>query len=556
MNDSNSEAQSAQILKSNISHRYQGSNSFFLFIYAFLVFLFLFATETFFSGFHLIDDQTYIILNANYQSVSFLPAGYQAIRDDLFLRFRPLAILYYVAIAKWVYPSFTGIAFVLALQGIFSCYFFFRFARILKCGLLLSFLFPLFILAGNQGVIFWRNCMSETLCMLLISLAFYYLARSLGPGVRYQVSGIRYQKTNRNLDTTLFSTFLFLSTFVKESFIILVPAILFFKIWLEAIASDIKMLNSLKRNLRLIIFFSVLIVTEISIIYYYKAVSNNFIDYVSIDRDTFKPYNLTVSLFRLLISKGYFVAIVPTIFIIILWRKRNILWAEEVKIFFLPLTILFLLIILPQIILYAKSLIFERYLLPGTLGGGLLIIYLQQYISRNGKQLKWLPAYFLPFCILILLLQITLMTRGARIYAKDGYAVKTALKTIIQNTKPTDTILVVAQPKGESEPAISVRTYLTAAIGDFRKNVFVEPVIDSSGDPNKIEQSDVANFLEMTKGIRYNNIINKNSITCILFFEDIRDRFLWRHPEVDTLLYQRFDVGRFNIYFKKKNNKS
>jgi len=208
----------------------------------------------------------------------------------------------------------------------------------------------------------------------------------------------------------------------------------------------------------------------------------------------------------------------------------------------------------PQIILYSKSLIFERYLLPGTLSSGLVILFLQQYISRHDKQLKWLPHFFLPFCGLILLVQITLMTRDAMIYAKDGYAVKSALTTIIDNTTQADTILVVAQPKGQSEPAQSIRTYLNARIGNFRKNVFIEPVIDSSLPLNKVEQSDVNNFLDMTKGTRYNDIGNKNNIGCILFFENVGDSFLSRHHELNISGYHRFDIGRFTIYCKKKNN--
>lgn len=527
-------------MTTNLNQADKRWNAIILLIYALIIFLFLLGTGTFFSGYHLIDDQTYIILNSKYRGVSFLPSAYDAAREDLYLRFRPLAMVYYVAIAKWIYPSFTGIAMILALQGIFSCYFFFRFARILKCGLLVSFLFPLFVLVGNQGVIFWRNCMSETLCMLLISLSLYYLARSLA---------VKTGKWN----IFFFSVFLLLSTFVKESFIILVPAILFLKIWQEALGSQITLTASLKRNLPLLLFFIFVIIAEISIIYYYKAVSNHFIDYVSIDNDTFKPYHLLVSLFRLLITKGYFIAIIPTVVLIIAWRKKNYLWVEALNDFFLPLAILILLIVVPQIILYSKSLIFERYLLPGTLSSGLVILFLHQYISRHDKQLKWLPHFFLPFCGLILLVQVTLMTRDAVMYARDGYAVKSALTAILDYTTPSDTILVVAQPRGQSEPAQSIRTYLNAPIGKFRKNVFIEPVIDSI-PVNKVEQSDVNNFLNMTRGTRYNDISNKNNIGCILFFENVRNSFLSRHPELNISAYQRFDIGRFTIYCKKKNN--
>ncbi|MEP6616386.1 MAG: hypothetical protein ABJA57_07390 [Ginsengibacter sp.] len=528
-------------MKANFIHRYQQYDLLLLMVYGCIIFLFLLATGTFFSGFHLIDDQTYILLNAKYHSSSFLYASYHAVKEDLFLRFRPLSMIYYVAIAKWIYPSFTGIALVLALQGIFSCYFFYRFARMLNAGIMLSFLFPLFILAGNQGVIFWRNCMSETLCMLLISIALFYVVRLL-----------KEKNGSKKWNVFVFAVFLLLSTFVKESFIILVPAILFFKIWQEASNNKISWLASFKRNLPLVIFFSLVIVSEISIVYYYKKISDHFIEYVSIDQDTFKPYNLLVSLFRLLITKGYFIAIVPAFLLIVSWRKKTG-WHQEIKQFFLPLFVLFLLIVIPQVILYSKSLIFERYLLPGTLSSGFLVLYLQKYMDVHRHQLKWLPAMFLPFCIAILLLQITLMTRDATRYAKDGNDVKTALKTIIENTNPGDTILVVAQPKGQSEPALSVKAYLTAEIGGFRKNVFIEPVVDSTLTISKTEASDVKNFLEMTRGTRYNNIINKSSIRCVLFFENVRDIFLLNHPEVDTIRSRHLGIGRFNIYIQKKN---
>jgi hypothetical protein len=530
-------------MKTKIIPAYQRSDSFILLVYALLIFLFLLLTRTFFSGFHLIDDQTYIILNAKYQHESFLSAAIDAARDDLQLRFRPLAMVYYVAIAKWIYPSFTGIAILLALQGIFSCYFFYLFARLQKCGLLLSFLFPLFILVGNQGVVFWRNCMSETLCMLLVSVSLYFLAKSL--------SARKKELQNQ----VWFTIFLLLSTFVKESFIILVPAILFLKVWQEALVFKITLLDSLKRNLSLIIFFSIVVAAEISIIYYYKSTSNHFIEYVSIDADTFKPYNLLISITRLLVTKGYFIVIAPAVIMLIVLRKKISSWTSDVNHFFLPLAILFVLIVLPQVILYSKSLIFERYLLPGTLGCGFLVIYLQQYISHHDKQLLKLPQLFLPACILLLLLQFTLMTRGAILYANDGYAVKKVLTTIINNTSAEDTILEVARPQGQSEPAQSVKAYLNAAIGGYRKNVFIEPVIDSSIRLDKIGQSDVINFLEITKGARYNNISDKSAISCILFFENMRSFFLNAHPEIDTTNFQRFDITPFTVYCKKKSNK-
>lgn len=154
----------------------------------------------------------------------------------------------------------------------------------------------------------------------------------------------------------------------------------------------------------------------------------------------------------------------------------------------------------------------------------------------------------MPCCIMLLLLHISFMTRGALEYAKEGYTVQSVLKFIIQHTTLTDTILVVAQPQGQSEPAQSVRTYLNAPIGGSRKNVFIEPLIDSSLKLDKVERSDMVNFLAITDGKRFNNINDKNSIRCILFFENMHERFFLNHPEIDVSKFQRSEVGRFNIY--------
>src|SRR5205807_2066494 len=127
------------------------------------------------------------------------------------------AMLYYVSFARFAFPNFTLIAFLVAAQGIFSSYFFYRFARLLGGSRFLSFLFPLFIFAGNQGVLFWRNCVNETFAIFLLSISFFYLGRMLN------------NPDKKRSDEILFSFFLFLSTLTKESFIALVPAVLFLK---------------------------------------------------------------------------------------------------------------------------------------------------------------------------------------------------------------------------------------------------------------------------------------------------------------------------------------
>lgn len=507
-------------------------------IYALLVWVFVFATHTLFSGFHLSDDQILISFNDHLHKQSFFSAAYWEIKDDLFIRFRPLAIFYYVTLAKWPYPNFTLIAFLVSLQAILTCYFFYRFARYLKCGIVLSFLFPLFVLCGNQGVIFWRNCINETFAMFLLSISFFYLGKILNC------------KNGQRKNLFLFCLFLLLSTLTKESFIILVPAVLFLKLWQESLHLKKEFFFSAKQNIKLIIFFTIVVITEIAIIFYYKNQSNRFIEYVGVDENTFKLSNLFISLVRLWITKGYLIIVLPAM-AYILFVKNKYNHNKDIRSFFLPLALLFLFITIPQILLYSKSLIFERYLLPGTLAGALAVLFVQLYILRYLSVFKFLNKIFLPASSVLLFLQVILMTKGAISYAATGYEVKQMLTTIMQHTKPTDTILLVAKPLGQSDQAHSTKTYLNAEIGGAKTTVFIEPVIDTTLNLKSGERSVVENFIEDTKGIIYNDIIDPKNISCITFFENTKDRFVLNHPDFDTTPYLQINIGKFWIFLKK-----
>lgn len=505
--------------------------------YAIITWGFLFLTGTIFSGFHLSDDQILITFNNRLQHEPFLSAAYHEIADDLFIRFRPLAIFYYMLLSKWPYPDFTMIAWLVSLQAILTCYFFYRFARYLKCNAVLSFLFPLFILCGNQGVVFWRNCVNETFAMLLLSISFFYLGKLLS------------NKSHHPGNTFAFGLFLLLSTLTKESFIILVPAILFLKVWQESNVYGKTFPDSVKQNIKLIIVFTVIVIAELAVIFYYKAISPRFINYIGVDESTFTVSNLHISLVRLWITKGYLLVILPFV-LFILFMKRKAGNRKEFWTFFLPLTLLFLLITIPQILLYSKSLIFERYLLPGTVGSALVILFLHQYVKRY-QPLQFLNKFFLPACTLLLCLQIVLMTRGAAAYANTGYSVKKMLNSIMEHTDTQDTILLVAYPLGQSDQALSTKTYLNAEIGGKRRNVFIEPLIDSAQREGEVESSVIENFILETKGISYQNISKPKNIRCITFFEKTLPTFMKNHTDFDTTQFRKVSDGQFLIYVKK-----
>ncbi len=505
-----------------------------LLTYAILITTFLFLTQTIFSGFHLSDDQVLIRFNNLLQSKNFFNIARQEIYEDLFLRFRPLAIFYYLAVAKFLYPNFLFIALFVAGQGILSCYFFYRFCRVSQFKMLPSFLFPFFIFFGNQGVIFWRNCVNETLAMLLLSISFYFMALSLR------------ENKNRHFYTILFSIFLLLASLTKESFIILIPALIFYKVWQQSLVQGISFKRSIAKNSILIIGLIIIMLLEIVIIFYYKSISNRFLNYVSIDKQTFSFSHLLISTTRLWITKGYLLTIIPTICYVLI--TATALYKKQLFRFYLMLFVNFILVTIPQIILYSKSLIFERYLLPGTLGSALLIIYLDDHFNTHFRYNKIL-GFFLPACMLLLSLQTVLMFKGARIYANDGLQVN-AMLSHVKKTQPNEKILIVTQPTDKSEQSQSIKLYLESEIGGSHKNVYIEPVIDNTPPKSAISIFEKKNLLLISEGIMFKDIPDKMSIKQIIFFPGLKEKFQKNYSDFHLALYYSNKIGKFEVLEK------
>ena len=130
----------------------------------------------------------------------------------------------------------------------------------------------------------------------------------------------------------------------------------------------------------------------------------------------------------------------------ILFSQKKLTVSRDMISYSIPLAIVFILVTIPLALLYSKSLIFERYHLPVTLAASMLILFRQEYINRNPSSLILLSKTFLPGCIILLLMQVFLMIRGAIAYAETGFEKKDMLNSIMQNTKQNNNILIVEKP--------------------------------------------------------------------------------------------------------------
>lgn len=146
----------------------------------------------------------------------------------------------------------------------------------------------------------------------------------------------------------------------------------------------------------------------------------------------------------------------------------------------------------PQVVLYMKSGIIERYLLPGVMGYAFLIVVLFRHIRLNGdfnrnlnrkgqKESRKLPVgtvvhskgvlaflrSYSPAVMLVILSMTAASLFGLRVtrytaiaFAQEGDHTNGWFKSIQQNSEAKDRFLIILHPVKHLEPAVSLKTYL------------------------------------------------------------------------------------------------
>ena len=168
----------------------------------------------------------------------------------------------------------------------------------------------------------------------------------------------------------------------KESFLLLIPALIVSYLGINKIISnDSNWLTVIKNN---IIDISIILsLFCISIYFVLTKVNTEALGYAGIHGVSFKMY---IETFYKLFSEGG-IGIVSTVifcisFISIQFIPNKKTRMTKIHLFVLVITIL---IILPQVYLYGKSGIFERYFLPGMIGWAIMLSFslrnIQQFIQ-------------------------------------------------------------------------------------------------------------------------------------------------------------------------------
>jgi len=518
-------------------------------------------TGSLYSGFHFTDDYEVVRLD---RDLSHTTIGREArtFSKNLFsakMRFRPLYVLHRRVNAIIFGSNFLALSVYTGLLAVFTSWFLFLFMRKTGFSLVESVLFGCLTLLGEQAAVWWKLGANETLGMFMLSIAMLFMAQGV------------YAEKRKTLYNLLFIFFTILATWSKESFILMIPALVFWQIWLTYQKGKIEadkhgpglpmtFWRVVRGNINTAVVL--LLVCAAELIHIVTKVGTTDIQYAGYEG--FDLAKFIKTFMQLSVTAHGWVIFLQLAIIIFILLFRLKLRKIRLKYIFTSYhywgAILFLLIVGPQIVLYMKSGIMERYLLPGIMGYTFLMILLLKsigihtvgkYVSLWNRFFPWdSPRSRTGVVVILVLAVITLqnlrVTRYTAIaFAHEGKHTNAWFQSIEQNTRESDLILVITEPVKYLEPSVSLKTYLNIEMK--RRNIFFTGA--------KVKPSKSGFWWDLNKDFSYR--FTEVEFAVVLVFPSLEQEFLnhsthWFKPEG----FKRYsNEAGFISYYKKETTK-
>ncbi len=520
--------------------------SAFAIFFAFWFSMFMY-TGSIDSGYHLIDDHQIITLSQQLKTAPVHSVAKKLVLYDGRFRFRPLFSIHRVIMTKILGLNFTAWSVYIGLMGVFTSFFLFMFSRITGYSLIQSILFSLLTLTGVQSVIWYQYADAENLCMFFLSLSMLFMAMSVHHG-RHK---LKYD--------LLFITSLFASSLCKESFILMIPAMLFLYLCLYSRKNNLSLFKSFKVNIYLTGIPSVILI--ISLLYIIFFVGINKTGQTGIDNKVFSLmfirefiYNIRQSTFFLTILFGIFI-----ISDYIISKKQfhfNKDFFKKILTEFLNITVLFLLIIIPQYLLYYKSGMRDRYLLPYFLGFSFFLIYLLKRIFESKNKPVLIKYLFLSMIVVLLFFQIKNDTLPyMKIYADDSRSSGKMMDSVIANTQKETIVTAVIDPVQNFEQGKSFMIYLRNFADKKNINFKLtrrEYVTESFSDSSFYKSSERATRVYFKREL-FDSVKNKDDIKCVVVFPKLELKFINENTDwfrKDDFRREEFEL--YTVYYRKE----
>jgi hypothetical protein len=483
------------------------------------------------SGYHLTDDHAILVIDSQIKqhNQSIWEIAWNWMSGDMKSgRFRPLYFL--------IYTYETGIfgtniflwSVLTGFLSAFTSFFLFLFSKKIDNTSFEAIIFVLITLLGQQTAVWWRLGPQETFGIFLLSLCLLFM-----------VFGICQQKKKKLYDI-LFLLFAVLTSLMKESFVLLLPALAVLRYYLTLHLNNLPAKKAIRSNF---LFFFILITIFLAEIFYI----NSFIgiggtSYAGIK--TLNPF-ATFFVFRTLLSFGHYNLIFLLVFFLaIIYKSENkqeliLKFKAALNALWIPVLILFL-VIGPQALLHTESGVnIDRYVLPSTLFLALFSTQLYKYL-RSIKMQFWIYCSIIALTFFLLAPQLEIALLNAKAFAQSGQTTQKLFSYVEENTNQNSNILIVYNSEIDGEWSGSIKTYLNIMLK--RRNIFDFPINANTGK--------IYDACDLNSNC-FSNIEDKPKINAAIIFPDIEEQFIADSMESLYLSdYSRKKAAEFVLYFK------
>lgn len=368
----------------------------------------------------------------------------ELIRRDQF-RFRiyyPVRVLQ-VAVLGANVPA---IRLTMALLGLFTAFLLYLFMRGMRFNPLESSLFVFLTLLGKPFSIWWRMGTAENLGLFFMALA---------------LCCILWRKD------VLYVICMVLMSLAKESFIVILPALLYFRLWIIQSQGEIDRETFLKRNGW--ILGLLLTVCAAELFFIVKVTGTVAAGYAGFDG--FHANQFWQALGNQLVA-GYAWLLVPVLAAALYFFKKH---GCNYSVFTKttgPIAFGFA-FILPLVLLFQKSGLQGHYVLPGVLA----LVFLTIYFFRELR--PYLNKSFYVLFVVVAVSSIVFRANETKAMASGFTSESTVVQQLFNgvrdHTSENDVVLVVADAARQLEWSYATKQYLERLSG--RKNIVFFPIM-------------------------------------------------------------------------------
>lgn len=464
-----------------------------------LVFGVLIGTGTLTSGWHMVDDHEFLEYELIRKNGGTLLDCYQfAVSEDVGLRFRPMFFAVRIILFGLFGLNLTAWSIEKGIEIVFAFFFLYLSARKMKCNIFFSIAFSMVVMVGPQSSVWWKLGTQEGAGILLFSIAFYFL--------------LRWLENRKKIDAVISCLAVLAMSLFKESFLLMTPFLALFCIFYSCIHEGFSlrvMIDALKRNWVLLAVYGIIFIGILFIILCTIGIMSP--GYVGIDT-SMSPNeykNTWINTLRNCVNYFVWLSFFTGIILLTYIKQWKILISS---------VIMGCAVVIPQMLIYLKTGIEERYILPWSFGVAFLFV-LAVNLFKNFAGIR--KAIYVVFLLIYLIPNFKIVIEEGRYFTYRGHSVTSVLNAAVEMSDEDTYILSAYSPYEESDLTVSCWMELHGRDHVYVWNQEEKTCTDRRGN------NDMADVSEMD----------------IILFYNPEDRHYCYDPDIDLSEYKKIKYG-------------